>query len=192
MQDWLSIYEDLRADLEEKGEGEQVSIADDLVFEVELLKSVDIDLDYILMLVEKMGKGNSEDEEIKAKIERSLGASHELRSKRDLIMDFVNADHGGVMTITDQWNEYIKGRHEKELKDLVAKERLKPDAAAKVIARFERAGEVPTVGTEVIELLASRPSRFAKPEGGASLEERKRSVIAAIQAFIDRFKGLGA
>ena len=192
LQDWLSIYEDLRADLEEKGEGEQVSIADDLVFEVELLKSVDIDLDYILMLVEKMGKGNSEDEEIKAKIERSLGASHELRSKRDLIMDFVNADHGGVMTITDQWNEYIKGRHEKELKDLVAKERLKPDAAAKVIARFERAGEVPTVGTEVIELLASRPSRFAKPEGGASLEERKRSVIAAIQAFIDRFKGLGA
>lgn len=192
LQDWLSIYEDLRADLEAKGEGEPVSIADDLVFEVELLKSVDIDLDYILMLVEKMGDGNNEDDEIKAKIERSLGASHELRSKRDLIMDFVNADHGGVMTITDQWNEYIKGRHEKEFNDLVAQERLKPDAAAKAIARFERAGEVPTVGTEVIELLASRPSRFAKPEGGASLEERKRSVIEAIQAFIDRFKGLGA
>lgn len=190
-QDWLSIYQDLRAEYESKKDSEQVSIAEDLVFEVELLKSVDIDLDYILMLVETLGENNQADAEIVEKIERSLQASHELRSKRDLIMDFVFADHGSQMSITDQWNAYIKQHYQRELDALISSQNLKPEETKKAIVRFEKAGDVPVVGTEVLELMATRPSRFAKPESGTSLNERKWTVIEAIRAFINRFRGLG-
>lgn len=191
LQDWMSTYEDLRDKFGSDKDSEQVSIADDLVFEVELLKSVDIDLDYILMLVEKLGEDHNADQEIVADIERSILSSHELRSKRDLIMDFVHADHGAEMSITDQWNAYIGARHREELDVLIAGEKLKPEPAEKTIGRFERIGEVPTVGTEVVDLMAVRPSRFAMPGTGATLEERKQAIMVAIQSFIDRFKGLG-
>src|SRR5690606_8899045 len=92
-QDYQSIYLNLYAEFRAASAAEKESINDDVVFEIELIKQVEINVDYILLLVEQYlkKKGSGDDKEILATIERAINSSPSLRNKKDLIEQFVDS-----------------------------------------------------------------------------------------------------
>lgn len=126
MQDYLSIYEDLRQNWPPKGpEGEKTDITDDVVFEVELVKQIEVNIDYILMLVKQYHDGNCEDKEILVTIQKAVDSSPTLRSKKKLIEAFIGDvnDSDGNDIIGD-WNDFVFEKREEELGDIIKAESL--------------------------------------------------------------------
>lgn len=111
MQDYRSIYLNLYAEFRKEGQSEKEAINDDVVFEIELIKQVEINVDYILMLVAKWreARGNGADKEMSAlmDIQRSIDSSPTLRNKKDLILDFVDRVSASG-EIDEEWRVYIR------------------------------------------------------------------------------------
>ena len=98
---YLRIYDELRPQGKEKD-----NVNDDLVFEIELIKQVEINIDYILMLIKKYHEGHMEDKEIKVSILKSVDASIELRSKKDLIENFIDSLTPSS-NVDEDWKKYV-------------------------------------------------------------------------------------
>jgi len=188
-QDYRSIYLDLYAKFRKDKDADKEIINDDLVFEIELIKQVEINVDYILMLVEKYRAelGDGDDTEIRAEITRAVDASPTLRNKKDLIEDFVDniSNDGGVDA---EWRAFIAARREAELDAIINQENLRPDRARAFLATAFRDGSIATTGTAITEVLPPS-SRFA-PDGGHG--EKKQRVLAKLGAFFERFFGLSS
>ena len=163
------------------------AINDDLVFEIELIKQVEVNVDYILMLVQQhrdqFGDGN--DKEIKESIARSIDASPSLRNKKDLIEAFIES-----VTITgsvdEQWKEFIEGRRDSELESIIQAENLNPEVTRTFIEEALRDGFVKSAGTTITHVLPPA-SRFT-PDGAHSAKKQK--VLELLTAFIARYFGL--
>ncbi|MDO4182727.1 MAG: type I restriction endonuclease subunit R [Coriobacteriia bacterium] len=185
-QDYRSVYTDLYQQM--RGGGEEAAIInDDLVFEIELLKQVDINIDYILMLVQKYHDGHCADKVVLGDIERAISASYELRNKRDLIERFIDGLSASDDVAAD-WERYVAEAKEAELGAIIDEEALDADATRALVERSFADGGVPESGTEVAALMTAKPSRFA-PEGEyASMKAR---VLDRLKAFFERFSGLG-
>lgn len=185
-QDYRSVYTDLyqkwRRDKEEA-----TIINDDLEFEIELLKQVDINIDYILMLVQKYHDGNCADKLILADVERAINASYELRNKRDLIERFIDSLETSE-DVTADWKAYIAEQKEKELTAIIADEELDCAATREFVARSFAEGEVAETGTEITRLMTRKPSRFAPSNAYAEMKAR---VVERLKAFFERFSGMG-
>lgn len=98
LQDYLGRYQDLRDEWNEKRKkGESVDIVDDIVFEVELIKQIEINIDYILILVKKYHDTHCTDKEVLVTIQKAIDASPELRSKKALIETFIS----GINNVED-------------------------------------------------------------------------------------------
>lgn len=188
-QDYRSIYLDLYAQFRQGQDAEKEVINDDVLFEIELIKQVEINVDYILMLVQKYRDehGDGDDKEIRSEITRAVNASPTLRNKRDLIEAFVDSVSVDGH-IDDEWVAFIEAERKTELARIIADENLKPEAAQEFVQNAFRNGELRTTGTAITKILPPI-SRFA-PSGGH--DEKKRRVIARLSAFFDRFLGLGA
>ena len=188
-QDYRSLYLDLYAQFRQGQEAEKEVINDDVVFEIELIKQVEINVDYILMLVQKYRDehGDSDDKEIRSEITRAVNASPTLRNKRDLIEAFVDSVSVDGH-IDDEWVAFIEAERKTELARIITDENLKPKAAQEFVQNAFRNGELRTTGTAITKILPP-VSRFA-PSGGH--DEKKRRVIARLSAFFDRFLGLSA
>jgi type I restriction enzyme R subunit len=164
MQDYRSIYLDLYAVFRKHGESEKASINDDIVFEIELIKQVEINVDYILMLVAKWReeRGNGADKELAAltDIQRSVDSSPTLRNKKDLIMDFVDRVSASG-EIDQEWRVYVEAQRTAELDAIIADENLKPEATRTFVDHALRDGAIPTTGTAITKILppAKGPSR---------------------------------
>lgn len=185
-QDYSGRYLDLREELRKKSPGgEAVPIGDDLVFEMELLKQTDINIDYILMLVQKYHDVHCNDEEILINIKRAIESSPELRSKKALIENFVK-NINEVDDVLSEWRKYIAEEKEKELKEIIETENLNEEETRKYISNCFENGSVKTTGTD-IEKILPRVSRF----GGGNRATKKQGVIAKILAFFERFFGIG-
>ena len=188
-QDYRSLYLDLYQAFRREKEADKESINDDIVFEIELIKQIEINVDYVLMLVEKhrAERGNGADRELDAymEIQRAVDSSHSLRNKRDLIMDFVDSVSTSP-NIQEDWRLFIEARRTVELDQIVADEQLDPEEARAFVASAFRDGGVPTTGTAITKVLPPR-SRFT-PEGDHA--GRKQRVIERLQAFFERFSGL--
>lgn len=183
-QDYQSIYIDLYQEMRPREDAEKASIKDDLVFEVELIKQVDINIDYILMLVAKYKASNLEDKEILANIDRAIGASLVLRSKRELIEGFI--DRVNMQTeIESAWPEYVREQKEADLKRIIDEETLKPERTRIYIENALRDGEMRTTGTEFEELLPPM-SLFDKRSA-----VKKKTVFEKLRAFFEKYLGLG-
>ncbi len=104
-QDYRSVYTDLYQKWRKQKEDATI-INDDLVFEVELLKQVDINIGYVLMLVQKYHDSNCTDKMIIGDIERAIGASYELRNKKDLIEAFIDSLDSSN-DVTADWEKYL-------------------------------------------------------------------------------------
>jgi len=184
-QDYQSEYIDLYGKYRNEAKVEKESITDDIVFEVELVRQVDVNIDYILMLVERFHKDHLKDKELKGAIDKAIGSSLELRSKRELIEAFiseVNADGD----IAAQWTAFVKAQKERDLAALIAAEKLKPAEAVRFFDGCLRDGVLKTTGTDV-DLILPPLSRF-----GTAREETKSRVIAALQNLFERYKGVVA
>lgn len=186
-QDYRSVYTDLYQKWR-KDKEEATIINDDLVFEIELLKQVDINIDYILMLVQKYHDTNCTDKLIIADVERAINSSYELRNKRDLIERFIDSLESSE-DVTEDWKKYIAEQKEKELAAIIADEALDDAATREFVARSFAEGEVAETGTEITRLMTKKPSRFAPANAYADMKAR---VIEKLKAFFDRFSNMGS
>lgn len=184
MQDYQSHYLDLRDKWRRRKTGEKENINDDLIFETELIRQVEINIDYILLLVQKYHDSNCTDKEILVNISKAIGSSLQLRSKKELIENFissVNAD-----TDVDQgWREYVQRRKAEELQEIIESEHLKPEETEKFIESSFRDGQVRTTGIDIDKILPPM-SRF----GGGNRKEKKKTVIEKIRTFFEKYFGL--
>ncbi len=187
-QDYRSIYLDLHADFRKDTDAGKEAINDDVVFEIELVKQVEINVDYILMLVDKYRRerGDGDDTELRATITRAVDSSPSLRSKKDLIEDFVDSvsAHG---ELDDQWRAYIAERREAELQSIIDEEHLRPAETRTFVERAFADGLLQSTGTAVTTILPP-VSRFAHHGGHG---EKKLRVLGRLGTFFDRFFGLG-
>ena len=186
-QDYRSVYLDLYAEFRRGSEAERELINDDLVFEIELIKQVEINVDYILMLVQKYRdeRGDGDDVELRATITRAVDASPSLRNKKDLIEAFVDS----ITTTSDvdqAWRAFIAARRDSELETIIESENLRPVATRAFIKTAFRDGSIQTTGTAVTKILPP-VSRFA---ADGSHSEKKRRVLAKLGSFFERFFGL--
>ena len=189
MQDYLSIYEDLRQNWPPKGpDGEKTDITDDVVFEVELVKQIEVNIDYILMLVKQYHDSNCKDKEILVTIQKAVDSSPTLRSKKKLIEAFIEDvnDSDGNDIIGD-WNDFVFEKREEELEDIIKAEKLKPEATRNFLENAFQQGEIKTTGTDIDSMMPP-VSRFTKNN---KREEKKMGIIDRLKAFFEKYFGIG-
>ena len=179
MQDYQSIYIDLYNEIKPEADDPE-KINDDIVFEMELIRHIEVNIDYILMLVQKYHEGNCADQEIVGDISKAIQSSLHLRSKKELIEDFITYADGGDVFV--QWQEFVKERKETELEDIIAAENLKPDETRTFMENAIRDGVMKTKGTDIDKIMPPMP-RF----GGGNRVERKQNIICKLQAFFEKF-----
>jgi len=188
MQDYRSVYLDIYASLRPKTGGDKEPINDDIVFEIELIKQVEINVDYILLLVQKYRdeRGDGDDTEVRAQISRAIDASPSLRNKKELIEAFVDRV-SATGAVDEEWTAYVAARRDAELTQLIADESLHPDATREFIDRAFRDGALQTSGVAITRVLPPA-SRFA-PDGAHAA--KKQRVLERLGEFFERYFGLG-
>lgn len=186
LQDYLGRYQDLRDEWNERRKrGESTDIIDDIVFEVELIKQIEINIDYILMLVKKYHDSHCEDKEVLVTIKKAIDASPELRSKKALIETFI-AGINDVEDVMTEWHDYVAEKREEELVQIIKDEKLKEPETRKFIENAFRDGEIKTTGTDIDKLMPP-VSRF----GGGNRYAKKQGVIDKLKSFFEKFFGVG-
>jgi type I restriction enzyme R subunit len=189
LQDYQSVYLDLYEDFRRTADGAKESISEDVVFEIELVKQVEVGVDYILLLVREyqQRKGNGVDKELEARenISRALDASPSLRNKKDLVMEFVDSLSASTDT-DDAWLSYIAQKKHDELEQIITEENLKPEPTRAFIEGAFRNGEIPSGGTAITKILPP-VSRFAQ---GHNHGAKKAVVLEKLKTFFDRFSSL--
>lgn len=184
LQDYQSHYLDLRDKWRRRKPGDKENINDDLIFETELIRQVEINIDYILLLVQKYHDTNCTDKEILVNISKAIGSSLQLRSKKELIESFISSVNADT-DVDSGWREYVQRRKAEDLNEIIESEHLKPEETEKFIESSFRDGQVRTTGTDIDKILPPM-SRF----GGGNRQEKKKSVIEKIQSFFERYFGL--
>lgn len=185
-QDYLGRYQDLRDEWKNrKPSGEKEDITDDIVFEIELIKQIEINIDYILMLVQKYHDSHCDDKEILITIQKAVDASPELRSKKALIETFI----AGINDVSDvmlEWRTFVAEEKERQLVTIIQEENLKDEETRRFMDSAFRDGSVKTTGTDIDKLMPPI-SRF----GGGNRAEKKQTIIEKLKGFFDRFFGIG-
>ena len=186
LQDYLGRYQDLRDEWKRRREqGESTDIIDDIVFEIELIKQIEINIDYILMLVKKYHDTHCEDKEVLITINKAIDASPELRSKKSLIKTFI-AGINEVDDIMAEWHDYVVAKREEDLENIIKEEKLKPEETRKFLENAFHDGEIKTAGTDIDKLMPP-VSRF----GGGKRAEKKQGVISKLKNFFEKYFGIG-
>lgn len=186
LQDYLGRYQDLRDEWRNKKQGDKEDITDDVIFEVELIKQIEINIDYILLLVKKYHDGHCQDKEVLVTIRKAVDASPELRSKKALIETFI-AGINDVDDVLNEWHSYVNEERERQLMKIISEENLKEDETRKYLEDCFRNGEIKTTGTDLDKIMPAI-SRF----GGGNREEKKQTLIEKLMAFFERFFGIGS
>lgn len=182
-QDYIGTYTDLYEEFKPKP-GESESIKDDLVFEMELVKQVEVNIDYILMLVSKYHQSNCTDKEILGSIDKAIKSSLALRSKKDLIDNFIERINANTDVMND-WTKFVREQKEQDLKALIEDENLNEEETRKFIDNSFRDGQVKTTGTDIEKILPPM-RRF----GGGNRNERKQTIIEKVLKFFEKYFGL--
>ncbi|MCD8016028.1 MAG: type I restriction endonuclease subunit R [Lachnospiraceae bacterium] len=183
LQDYLGRYQDLRDEWHRPGKDKK-DITDDVVFEIELIKQIEINIDYILMLVAKYHSSHCEDKEVLVTIRKAVDASPELRSKKELIENFIGSLNE-VEDVMGEWQTYVAEERERELAQIISEEHLKEPETRRFVENAFRDGEVRTTGTDIDKLMPP-VSRF-----GGGRAKKKQTVIDKLKAFFERFFGIG-
>ena len=187
LQDYLSRYQDLHDEwIKRRERGESTVINDDIIFEVELINQIEIDIDYIFMLVKRYHDSNCEDKELLESIKKAVDASPELRSKKTLIETFISSINN-VEDVNAEWQEYVTKEREEALNQLIKDEKLKEPETRKFIESVFRDGELKTTGTNIDNLMPPL-SRF----DGGNRATKKQDVIQKFKNFFEQFFGVGS
>lgn len=185
LQDYLGRYQDLYDDWKNKKSDEtKEDINDDIVFEIELLKHIEINIDYILLLVQKYHDSHCQDREVLVTILKAIQASPQLRSKKELIETFI-AGINDIDDIMSEWHKFIAEAKEHQLMQIITEENLKEKETRKFLESCLLNGEVKTSGKDIDSLLPPMSWFDAKRS------EKKQRVIDKFRAFFERFYGIG-
>jgi type I restriction enzyme R subunit len=184
-QDYQSVYLDLYRKFTKDKTADKENINDDIVFEIELIRQIEVNIDYILMLVAKYHASNCEDKSILVMIDKAIGSSLELRSKKELIERFI--EQVNISTkVDDDWREFVREQKEKDLSVIIETERLKPDETRKFVDNSFRDGALKTTGTDIDKILPP-VSRFS---GGGNRAAKKQGIIEKLRGFFEKYFGL--
>ena len=183
-QDYQSVYLDLYQAYRPKTDGDKENINDDITFEIELIRQVEINIDYILMLVMKYHESNCKDKSILGTIDRAIDSSIQLRSKKDLIHGFINTVNAATDVDRD-WQSYVQQQKQQELEQIITEEKLKPAEAQRFVANAFRDGTLKTTGTDIDQILPP-VSRF----GGGNRTEKKKTIIQRLAQFFEKYFGI--
>ena len=183
-QDYTGTYHDIYEDIKAKP-GDKASIIDDVVFEMELVKQVEVNIDYILMLVAKYHDDNCKDKEILVAIDKAIKSSLQLRSKKELIENFINTINTDS-NINDDWQEFVKEQKKIDVQTLIGEEKLKPEETIKFVDNAFRDGILKTTGTDLDKIMPP-VSRFG---GGGSRDKKKQNVIEKLKKLFEKYYGL--
>ena len=183
-QDYQSVYLDLYQAYRPKTDGDKENINDDITFEIELIRQVEINIDYILMLVMKYHESNCKDKSILGTIDRAIDSSIQLRSKKDLIHGFISTVNAATDVDRD-WQSYVQQQKQQELEQIIAEEKLKPAEAQRFVANAFRDGTLKTTGTDIDQILPP-VSRF----GGGNRTEKKKTIIQRLAQFFEKYFGI--
>lgn len=185
VQDYHSIYLDLYNKYRNQNKKDQEDVNDDIVFEMELIKQIEINIDYILMLLHKYQESHFKDKEIVVTITKSIDSSMELRSKKDLIEQFISA-LTPTTRIDDDWQTFIQQKKKAELDAIIKDENLNKEATYSFVNNAFRDGYVQTFGRELAGLLPPI-SLFSRSNNRT---QKRLTVVEKITAFFNRFKDL--
>lgn len=203
LQDYQSHYLDIADKYRHQREAELVGIGDDLVFEMELVKQVEVNIDYILMLVEQRHGDNVQDKEIAEKIRSAVASSPELRDKAELIDAFLRLAGFGsedereidVTRLSERerhdaiaraWRSHVAAAMEADLMRVVEENRVKPQETRAFMSECFAAGGVSDSGVEVSKIM--KPvSRFAK---GNPYGRARQAAVDALKAFYEKYRSL--
>ena len=182
-QDYQSVYIDLYQEFRERIGADKEIINEDLIFEIELIKQIEVNIDYILMLVAKYQKSYCKDKTILTTIDKAINSSLELRSKKELIERFI--EQVNVTTIIDaEWRTFLNTSKEDELDGIIEEENLKPEATRRLIDNAFRDGILKTTGTAIDKIMPPM-SRFTD-----NRVARKQKIIEKLLVFFEKYLGL--
>lgn len=208
MQDYLGHYQDLHEEWKRKEQkGDIANITDDVVFEMELVRQVEVNIDYILMLVERYHSKHCKDKNVLASIKVAIDASPQLRSKKKLIEGFIAQlnekeleklvnygdtitvydSNGNKVSIVDCWSEYVEQKYNHDLAQLVQSEGLNDSLTRKFMEKSFSAGEVSELGTDINDLMP-RMSRFGA--AAKARAEKKSRIVESMRNMFNEFVGL--
>jgi type I restriction enzyme R subunit len=183
LQDFHGTYLEIYRELKDSTKGDRESILDSITFEIELVKSVDITVDYILSLVAKLNAGTAdENKEIKVQISKAIAASVSLQSKKDLIEKFVDTINT-TSEVDEAWRAFIEEQKTLELQSIIDEEKLNDVETRVLMDNALRNGQLSTAGSAIVRLLPPKDMFSPDDEHG----QQKLRVIEALQAFFDRF-----
>ena len=183
-QDYQSVYIDLYQEFTKEKTADKEKINDDIVFEIELIRQIEINIDYILMLVAKYHASNCEDKSILVSIDKAINSSIQLRSKKELIEHFINTVNASTK-VDEDWRRFVHEQKDTDLEALISEEKLKQEETKKFIDNSFRDGILKTTGTDIDKILPP-VSRF----GGGNRAAKKQNVIEKLMKFFEKYFGL--
>ncbi len=182
-QDYQSKYLDFYDEMRPEKRGDKEEINDDLIFEIELIKQVEVNIDYILNLIEEFAKEHHlEIQGVKNKIEPVINSSLELRNKKDLIMDFIDQYNSQDQKVHEYFQSYIHQKREEEFQNIIEENRLNEEKAYSFMQHAFKGGEISFSGTEFPKIIEEKPSMFS-----SRYAEVKEKVAASLSRFFHRF-----
>ncbi|PXB15027.1 HsdR family type I site-specific deoxyribonuclease [Vibrio parahaemolyticus] len=193
VQDYRSTYNDTRDWLRREKEGQEKDKPamdwDDVVFEVDLLKSQEINLDYILELIFEHNKKNKSKEGLIDEVRRLIRGSLGNRAKESLVVDFINQTNldeiSDKASIIDAFFKFAQAEQKREAEAIIDSEKLNEEAAKRYITsslKREYASENGTALTEALPKLSPLNPKY---------RTLKQTVFRKIAAFVEKFKGVG-
>ncbi|HQO05527.1 MAG TPA: type I restriction endonuclease subunit R [Fervidobacterium sp.] len=182
-QDYQSRYIDLYQEYRKAANADKETINDDIIFEIELVKQIEVNIDYILMLVAKYQQSNCKDKAILTTIDKAINSSIELRSKKELIERFI--EQVNVSTKVDEdWRKFLDERKEEDISAIIEEEKLKPEETRRFIDNAFRDGMLKTTGTAIDKIMPP-VSRF-----GGGRAAKKQGIIEKLILFFEKYFGL--
>lgn len=191
MQDMKSVYVDIRENITKRREFDKAQKTDidfsDVEFQIDLLKTDEINLDYILKLILEKYKEHDDIEVIKAEVKRAIRSSLGTRAKEELIMNYINSTRLSELKtnddIVESFYEFARKEKEKNVDELISNEKLNNDAK-RFIEKSIAKGYVDYAGDELDSILPPTSRR------GGLREKKKGEVLAKIDAIVNIFVGI--
>ena len=181
-QDYQGIYISLYNEFRNKAKHDKKDITDDIVFEMELIKAIEVNIDYILGLVKKYHDSNMKDKEVLVTINKAIMASPDLRNKKDLILAFINSLDENSDIYLD-FESFMNSKKKEELDKIIKEENLNKEEAYNFVKKSFEQGKIETNGTEISEMLPPM-SMFSKNN---NRQKTKNRVIEKLLEFFDKF-----
>ena len=178
LQDYQSMYIDLHKELRPEKAAKE-DIQDDIVFEMELVRHLEVTIDYILNLVQKYSSSLCQDKEVLIQIRRALGSSVELRSKKELVERFLSRVDPGNDHVAASWQQFVAAERERDLQALIQEENLRDEETRALLLGALESGSLRLMGRWFDGISMKQVSRF----GGGRAKQKQALEEKLMQFF---------